>query len=524
MSEEKSIKRQRLMHWLALFAVCLGVFMSLLDVTVVNVALPTIQTDFNESFNNLQWIINAYTMMYAVSLLLFAKLGDLFGRKRLFQIGMLIFTLGSLASALAQSGLALNLARGFQGIGGAGMMSLSMAIVASTFQGRERGVALGIWSSVIGLATALGPLAGGILVQFFSWRAIFLVNLPIGLIALVMGFFFIENTAGQHRGRIDWLGIIISTGAVFSLIMGLLQKEQHPNWTWLNIHVAGLLALGIVLLIAFVLIELRLSDPMMDMHIFKSWTFVGAALASFALGAGLYAFYTYLTVLMQNYIGYSAMQTGVRQLAISLFSLFLGPIIGILTNRWGNRWLIFGGLTFIGCGLLIIQYALSPTMTYIDFVAGFVLMGIGNATVNPPLSSAAVSAVDPKHLGMASGIINVFRQFGISFGVVMLGIQLTSGYQTKINHLIGAVQLPAAAIDGIKHGLLAAGPFSGKEVLHSPQAAQLRNTPFMDQLSTIVTRAFDYGFSHVLTMSIALVFIGALAAAIMIRDKRTPLN
>lgn len=506
-------------HWLALVAVCLGVFMALLDVTVVNVALPTIQHDFNESFNDLQWIINAYTMMYAVFLLVIAKLGDRFGRKRFFQIGMLIFTAGSLASALAQTGFQLNVFRGIQGIGGAAMMSLSMAIVAVTFTGKERGIALGIWSSVVGLATAIGPLFGGVLVQLFSWRAIFLMNLPIGLIALVIGYFFIDESYGNRHGKLDLPGIFISTAALFCIILGLLQKENHTQWSWLNPHVVGLIGLGVLLLAGFIFLELHIAQPMIDMHVFRYPTFVGASIAAFGLGAGLYAFYTYLTVLMQNYIGYSAMETGLRQLTISVFSLFLGPVIGMLTNRWGNRWLTTSGLVLIACGLMIIYRSISPDVTYADFAIGFVFLGLGNATVNPPLSSAAISNLEPRYLGMASGIVNVFRQFGISFGVVTLGIQLNNGYRDSLLQHLPAAKLPTAALNGVQTGLLKAGPFSGPAVLHSPRAAQLQQLPAFKTVQLTVTRAFDTGFKNVLLLAAGFIIIGAVAAAVLIHDE-----
>ncbi|MGV0168356.1 MFS transporter [Furfurilactobacillus sp. WILCCON 0119] len=511
-------------HWLALVAVCLGVFMALLDVTVVNVALPTIQRDFNESFNNLQWIINAYTMVYAVSLLLISKLGDLFGRKRIFQMGLLIFTLGSLASALAQSGLQLNIFRGVQGFGGAAMLSLSMAIVATTFKGKERGVALGIWSSVVGLATAIGPLFGGILVQAFSWRAIFLINVPVGIIALLMAFFFVDESYGNRNGHVDIVGIVISTVAIFCIIFGLLQKENHTSWSWLNVHVAGLLGGGLLLLVAFVILELRIKEPMMDVRMFKIPSFVGATLVGFGLGAGLYAMYTYLTVLMQNYIGYSAMQTGIRQLTISVFSLILGPVIGILTNRWGNRWLMFAGMLSISLGLYLLYRTITPNVTYENFAIAFVFLGLGNATVNPPLSAAAISAVEPKHIGMASGIVNVFRQFGISFGVVTLGIQLTNAYHDHITSHLANTGLPPQALGGIKHGLLAAGPFSGKAVLASKQAAPLRQLPAYHNVHHLVISAFDLGFKNLLLLAIGFALLGAFAAILLVRDHHSSAN
>lgn len=231
-----------------------------------------------------------------------------------FIIGLLIFAVGSLASGLATDGLWLNIFRGFQGIGGAAMMSLSLTIVTAAFPAKQRGVALGIWSSAVGLAVAAGPLIGGSLVAAFGWRSIFLVNLPIGALAVICGIFVITDTQHQQNEKLDWWGMLLSIIMIFGAIFALITKENHTSYDWTNWHIASLFALAVVALILFIIVETRTQQPMMKLKLFRSPSFVGANIAAFTLGAGLYGGFTYLIILMQNYMGYSAFETGVRML------------------------------------------------------------------------------------------------------------------------------------------------------------------------------------------------------------------
>ena len=514
-------------RWWALTALCLAVFMSLLDSTIVNVALPTIQTELRESYSDLQWIINAYTLAFAMCLLLASKFGDLFGRKKVFMISLSIFTLGSLASALSQTPMQLNWSRMIQGIGGAGMMSLSMTIVAETFDDRERGIAFGVWSSVVGVATALGPVLGGFLIRFFDWRAIFFINLPIGLIALFMSFKFVDETLGIKNEKIDWLGMIFSTAMIFCFVFGLVQKEVHPAWKWSNQNVWLYFVLGAILLILFLITEKLFSETMIDLTLFKSWSFNGTALASFCLGAGLYAYLTYLTIWMQNYLNYTAEQTGIRQLAIGLMSLIIGPIAGILSNRFAKRWLIAGGLLLIACGLFEIEQVVSMSVTYPDFVIGFIILGIGNAIVNPPLSSAAVESVENKFVGIASGVVNVFRQLGSTFGIVILGMVLNNHYQASIGKQIDNLSVPESARNAITKNFQEAGPVSSHDTLKVVQHYfdQLINgNLLMEDIRRDIFIAFNQGYKTVLLVSIMIVLIGAIIAILTIRDKTKQTN
>lgn len=518
MGKTKSKRR-----WWALTALCIAVFMSLLDSTIVNVALPTIQIELKESYADLLWVINAYTLAFAACLLLASKFGDLFGRKRIFLISLAIFTVGSLASALSSTALILNLSRLIQGIGGAGMMSLSMTIVAETFSEDERGIAFGVWSSVVGVATALGPVIGGYLIKIFSWRSIFFINLPIGILALLMAFLFVDETFGNREEKIDWLGILVSTLMIFSVVFGLVQKETHLGWNWTNPQVISFFVIGIVLFVVFISLEMNLKEPMINLEIFKSWSFNGVAIASFCLGAGLYAYFTYMTIWMQNYLNYTAEQTGVRQLAIGLMSLILGPIAGIMSNRFAKRWLIGGGLLVIALGLFEIVRVVSLQVTYIDFVAGFIILGIGNAIVNPPLSSAAMESVEVKNVGIASGVVNVFRQLGSTFGIVILGLILSKGYQTGVSQNIQHLAISKSAKSGLINGLQNAGPVGNKQIFKVVETYFRRigdSGQLLNQLQKEVFKAFNQGYTLVLYTSIGIVIFGAVIAMITIRDKK----
>ncbi|ACT03171.1 MFS transporter [Paenibacillus sp. JDR-2] len=515
---EKSIRK-----WWVLITVSLAVFMAMLDITIVNVALPDIQRSFSSDFSNLQWVLNAYTLVYAAMLLPVSKLGDIIGRKKVFLMGLGIFVIGSLTSGLAGSDLWLNIFRGVQGVGGAAMMSLSLTIVTASFPEKQRGLALGIWSSVVGLAISGGPLIGGALVDSFGWRSIFLVNIPFGIAAILLGMFFIQESNKNSKGKIDYLGFVFSTAMIFTMVLALIQKEVHENYSWTDWHVLSLLGLSIVLLIAFIITERMVKQPMIELSIFKSRSFNGANIAAFVLGAGLYGGFTYLTILMQNYMGYSAFETGVKMLLISGFTIILGPLAGMVSGKIGNRWLISGALFIGAIGIIVIRQTIKVPVEWSYLMPGFVLLGISNALVNPPIANAAMSSIDKKQVGMASGILNVFRQVGISFGVVMLGIKLTEGY----NHSLDRQFMDIQNIDlDSKNQMLdvfhEAGAFAGSHIFDSKQAETFKQVPAFDDIKNMVFTAFNDGIKEVDLLISIFLLIGVLASVFLIRNKREP--
>lgn len=504
-------------QWIALTAMGLGVFMGLLDVTVVNVALPTMVREFNTTFTNLQWVLNAYTLVYAVTLMIMSKLGDMYGRKKIFLGSLILFVVASAINGMASSLLVLDIGRGVQAIGGAGMMSLSMALVASNFKGKDRGLALGILGSIIGMSSASGPLIGGYLVEHFGWPAIFYVNVPFGIVAVILTVIYVKETPSYGKNqRIDLLGMALSAAGLFAIIYGLIVKESHSHWQWTDPRIAGWLVGGLVVLILFVIVEMKIKNPMMNVNMFKQRHFIGTVIIAFTLGAGIYSFNTFLTALMQNYIGYSAVQTGVRQLTISIWSLILGPVVGILSARYSKKWMMSGSLLIGAIGFMLIAYVIDPQVTFAQLWPGMVLMGITNGMVNPLLNTVGMEGVNPQEMGMASGLLNVFRQLGTTVGVVGLGLIQDTQYENYLNHNLSHVNMPHSVMTQLKEALVNAGPFSGHSIAFSKR---LSEAPFASEFQKIVVHAYDNGMSAVAITSSILVLIGCLAAVLLLRNR-----
>ncbi|WP_057961469.1 MFS transporter [Lentilactobacillus parakefiri] len=509
-------KQTQAARWIALSAMGLGVFMGLLDVTVVNVALPTMAKGFNTTFTNLQWVLNAYTLVYAVTLMIMSKLGDMYGRKKIFLWSMILFVIASAINGMAPSLFILDISRGIQAVGGAGMMSLSMALVASNFDGKERGLALGILGSIIGVSSASGPLIGGYLVEHFGWPAIFYVNVPFGILAVILTIFYVRETPSYGKDhKIDLAGMFLSAIGLFAVIYGLIVKEGHPHWAWVDGRVSGLIAGGIVIMAFFVWVEMRVEDPMIDIKMFKRPHFLGTILIAFALGSGIYAYNAFLTALMQNYIGYSAVQTGVRQLTISAWSLVLGPVAGILSSRYSKKWMIVGSMLLGGIGFFLMAHSISPLVTFVELWPGMVLMGIANGMVNPLLNTAGMEGTLPQEMGMVSGLLNVFRQFGTTVGVVGLGLIQDTQYENHLNAHMPDLEMPTKVMTAIKEALINAGPFSGHTIAFSNRMAHM---PFAGSLQKVVIQAYDNGMAAVAVTSGMIVIVGGIGAALLMKN------
>lgn len=505
-------------NWIGLAALSLGVFMALLDVTIVNVALPTMVRDFNESFNNVQWVLNAYSLVLGVTLLIVSKIGDMFGLKRIFVISLGIFVLASAVNGMAPNLLVLDIGRGVQALGGAGMNALAMALVAVSFKGSKRGVALGILGSVIGLSSASGPLVGGYLVAQFGWRSIFYVNIPIGIIAIILTSIYVDEVPDLSRShRIDFAGMILSAGSLFALIYGLILKENHPNWQWTSPQMLGWFGAAILFFALFIWVESRLKQPMVNLAMFRNPHFVGTVIVALALGAGIYSYNTYLTALMQNYMGYSALQAGVRQLTISMWSLILGPLTGYLGNRYSKKWMISGSLFLGGIGFLMLANAMTVRVSFAELWPGMVLMGITNGMVNPLLNSTGMEGVPVSEMGMASGLINVFRQIGVTLGIVSLGLVQNNVYEKYLTAHFGQINMPQAAATGIHKALVSAGPFSGHSIAFSTRVS---NMPFGHAIQQTVWQAYANGTRAVTLAAAGIVVVGGICAAIFMRNRK----
>ncbi|GAP00332.1 DHA2 family efflux MFS transporter permease subunit [Fructobacillus ficulneus] len=503
-------------RWIALIALSLGVFMALLDVSIVNVALPTMVKSFNTTFSNVQWVISSYTISYAVVILVLSKLADMYGRKKLFLASMVIFVIASAANGLAPNLLALDIGRAVQAIGGGGLMTVAMALVASIFQGKERGLAMGIMGSVMGLSTVSGPLIGGALSEAFGWPAIFYVNVPLGIFAAVLVWLTVKETPSYGQGqKIDILGMVLSAVAIFSAVYGLIQKEDNPHLAWTDPKIALWLGLAAIFLVVFIFVELKLKHPMMNLKLFKNKNFVGAVVVAFALGSAIYAMNVFLTSLMQNYMGYSAFNTGLRQIPMTIWTLILGPVTGYLGSHFSVKKLISGSLLIAGLGYWAFASAMTSSLSYVDLLLPLTLLGIANALINPLLNNAGLAGAKPEEIGMTSGLINVFRQLGISFGVVILGLTQTNQYDSYLNGHFALHGMGANVVASIKHVFVEAGPFASHSVAFSNSFAHF---PMIGQVQHVVEGAFFAGMSGLSFTAMAIVLVGAVVSFVLLHD------
>jgi EmrB/QacA subfamily drug resistance transporter len=492
--------------WWTLVAVCLGTFMLLLDVTIVNVALPDIQTALGASFSDLQWVVDAYALTLAALLLTAGSLADLYGRRRLYVAGLLVFTVASLLCGIAGSTLVLQLSRALQGVGGAVMFSVSLALLADAFRGKDRGVAFGVWGAVTGLAVAIGPLLGGALTSGLSWRWIFLVNLPLGVVAVGITLGKVAESRAPRARRPDWVGFALFTVALAALVYGLIESNER---SFSDARVLGCLIGAGVLLAAFLVVEARGRHPMFDLSLFRLPTFTGGSVAAFGLSASIFALLLYLVLYVQDVLGYSALGTGVRLLLISAGILLTSTIAGRLSSKVPVRLLIGPGLLLVGIGLLLMR-GLDASSDWTHLIPGLLVAGAGVGLVNPPLASTAVGVVPPQQAGMASGINSTFRQVGIATGIALLGTLFSSRVQDYVVGHAGTVpglgsrgdQLATAVRSGDLGSVLGQLPAGARA-----PAAQL------------ATAAFAAGLNRILLVAAVIAIASALVALTTIRSK-----
>jgi EmrB/QacA subfamily drug resistance transporter len=482
--------------WRVLIVVCVAVFMLLLDITVVNVALPNIDKELHTSFTDLQWVVDAYALTLAATMLNAGSLGDLLGRKRVFLIAIALFTGASALCGAATSPLWLILARGAQGIGGAGMFAVSLAIISQEFHGRERGTAFGIWGATVGLAVAIGPLVGGALTTYAGWRWIFFVNVPIGVAVVAGGIRELHETRDETHGGFDLPGLVTLTAGLFALVIALLRGT---DWGWSSGRIVGLFAAAAVLLATFAAIELRQPAPMFDLRLFKVPTFTGAQITAFVLSAGMFAQFLYIALYIENVLGYSPVAAGVRFLPLSLVSFVVAPIAGRLSERMPVRLLLGGGLAVVGVALLLMS-GIKLGSGWTTLLAGFIVGGIGIGLVNAPLASTAVSVVEPRRAGMASGINNTFRQIGIATGIAALG----AIFQSRIASHLAAAGVPSSLATSVSStgNLPSGGPFPSSDRAH---------------FTPIAHSAFIHGLNGILFAAAFVLFAGAILALLLVR-------
>ncbi|WP_298339334.1 MFS transporter [Ferrimicrobium sp.] len=492
--------------WWTLIVACVATFMFLLDLTIVIVALPQIERALHTNFADVEWVIDAYALTLAAALLTAGALADRYGQRLVFLIGLVIFTLGSAFCGLAQSPLMLILSRAGQGIGGAILFATSLSLLANSFHGKDRGVAFGIWGGITGLAAGVGPILGGLITTDISWRGIFWVNVPLGAAAIVVTLVKVDEYRSDQSHRPDWAGFLSFTLAMVSLVYGLTEAGQT---SWSSGSVIASLVLAVLLFVAFILIEIRVSHPMLDLSLFRVPTFDGGLVAAFAMNASLFAMLLYLVLYLQDDLGFSALGTGERLLLLTGATLIVATAAGRASSHLPVRWLIGPGLALVGLGLLLMA-GLSATTTWTHLIPGFLVAGIGSGLVNPPLASTAVGVVKPARSGMASGANSTGRQIGIAVGVAVYGTLFTSSLLHHLDHALSLTpslaHRSAAIASAIDQGTI------GQAIVAS--APRVRG-----ELVTAIHAAYTGALNELLIVSGLLAIVGAVAATISIRPR-----
>ncbi len=409
--------------WVTLAAVSFGLFMIMLDNTVVNVALPTMQKDLHVSIASLEWVVIAYALTFAALLITGGKLADLYGRRRIFVVGLAIFTLSSLACGLAPSAGFLIGARAVQGAGAALMNPATLSIIVATFPPKERGQAIGIWAGVSALALAIGPLGGGLIVENLNWNWIFFINVPVGILGIVVSQFAIrESRDTSAEQSIDLPGLVTSIGFLFSLSYALVEGNSHG---WTSPEILGLFVLAAVFLVTFIVVEKRQRLAMLDLSLFKIGSFTGANIVAMLVSLSMFGVFFFVSLYIQNILGYSATQAGASFLPMVTLIILIAPIAGRLSDRIGSRWLMGGGMTLVGFSLLLYE-RVTVTSTFWTLLPSMILGGIGMAMTMSPMTSAAMGSVPVDKAGVGSGVLNSFRQVGGSLGIAVMGAIVAS--------------------------------------------------------------------------------------------------
>ncbi len=404
--------------WWTLGAMCFALFMIMLDNTVVNVALPSIQRDLGASISGLEWTINGYTLSFAVLLATGGRLGDIFGRRRMFLAGVVIFALSSATAGFAQGPTDLVISRVVQGVGAALMMPGTLSIITDAFPAHERGKAMGTWAGVSALALAVGPVLGGFLTEHVSWRAIFYLNIPVAIGAVTATIFAVRESRDTTVGRdVDYFGVATLTASLTALVLALVEAN---SWGWDSPATVGLLVGSIVGFVAFVAIELRVKAPMVEFRFFTDRNFLGAVVVALIITFAMMGVFFFLALYMQDILRYSPLEAGVRFLPSTLMIVGVAPVAGRLADRFGPRWLIVAGLTLLTASLWTFT-GIAVDSGYLDLLPGFMLLGIGIALTMSPMTSAAMNAVSVQKAGIASGVLSMFRMVGGSLGIAVTG-------------------------------------------------------------------------------------------------------
>jgi EmrB/QacA subfamily drug resistance transporter len=481
-------------HRWTLVAVCVTTFMLLLDITIVVVALPSIQERLHAGLTGLEWVVDAYSLTLAALILTAGALADRYGRRLLFMVGVIVFTCASLFCGIAWNIAVLDISRAVQGIGGAALFATALALIGYEYRGPELRGAIAIWGATIGAAVASGPLVGGIITDTLGWRWVFFVNVPVGAFALFVALARMRESRDERAVRTDVWGLLTWSAALFLIVFGLLRGNSSG---WSSALILGCLIGGGVLLVVFVFVELAQQRPMLDVTLFQRPAFLGVSIATFCIGAGMFALFPYLSIYLQDVLGYSPLAAGVRFLPLTIF-VFAVPL---LTRRFAAeaslRILLSAGMALVAIALLLMQ-GLTASSHWTALLEGLIVAGIGIGLANPAIAAAALRVVDPARTGMASGINNAFRLGGVAVGVAALGAVLERRAASSLASSLGP---------------------HGRSLATAVSSTGLRAAGGRPRVAHAAGLAFVSGLNAVLLVGCITVAVGALAAAVLMRTR-----
>jgi EmrB/QacA subfamily drug resistance transporter len=494
--------------WWTLTAVSVATFMLLLDITIVNVALPAIRDDLRASFTDVQWVVDAYALTLAALVLTAGSLADRLGRRRAFSCGLVVFSLASALCALAPDPTFLNLARALQGIGGAAMFAVSLALLAQEFSaGRERATAMGVYGAVIGVAVAIGPLVGGALTDALGWRSIFYLNVPIGAAATTVTQLRLRESRDPHATRIDWAGVVSFSAALLLLVLALVRGNSEG---WGSSLIISLFAGSGALMLAFIAIERHVEEPMLPPQLFRLPSFTGVQVAAFAVSSSAFALFLYISLYFQNYLGYSPLAAGLRYLPITIVSFLAAPVAGAMLSRVPARLLMASGLATTGAGLLLMA-GVGVASAWTALLGGLLVVGVGAGLLGPVIADVALSVVPAEQSGMAAGVNDTFRQVGVAVGVAVWGAIFVARGAAKVSDV--AAGTPVASGDHPRQ--LVEATSSGT----LQQAVTAVPAPLRHLTAQAGHAGFIAGFNDVLTLGAFVSLAGAALVLCLVRER-----
>ena len=429
---------------MTLAAVSFGLFMIMLDNTVVNVALPSIQRDLGADLSELQWIVTGYALTFASLMLVGGKVADAYGRRRIFVLGIVVFTIASLLCGLATSSGILIGARVLQGAGAALMNPATLSIIAATFPARQRGTAIGIWAGVSALALAIGPLVGGLITEHISWHWIFFVNVPVGVLGIAASYAFIDESRDETHTSLDLPGLATSAVGLFALTYGLIEANTYG---WTSGRIVGAFAVAVISLVSFVVIERRRREAMLPLDLFRSGTYTGANLVTLLVALAMFGVFFFVSLYMQNILGFSAVETGAAFLPLTILIIVVAPVAGRSSDRFGSRGLMTTGMVLIALQLVMLS-RLTADASFWNLLPAFLVGGVGMALTMTPSAAAATRSVPVDKAGVGAAVLNSARQVGGTMGIAIMGAIMAAE--------IGGERTPDAFMRGFERALLVA--------------------------------------------------------------------